>query len=197
MIEYLRYSPVKIITKIQPLTSIKWKVWINSLPTQLKVPIEEQMFLLVWDYIIWKIDIQKDVYDRSIRKKKQEKLWYNKRVKTQYFSLGDFLLLKDLTPHLGKLTEWWRRPFIIDSFDGNHGALYVLKTLDGEPAPNTHHGDHLRIFRLQEGYLQPTDEEPLQITYNLRFRKKKDWSKHTLFDSARGSGFFRGRLMEK
>ena len=47
MIEHLGYSPVKVITGIQPLTSIESKIRINSLPTQLKVPTEEQMFPLV------------------------------------------------------------------------------------------------------------------------------------------------------
>ncbi len=51
MIEHLGYSPVEIITGIQPLTSVEWKVRIDSLPTQLKVPTEEQMFPLVWDYM--------------------------------------------------------------------------------------------------------------------------------------------------
>ena len=40
-----------------------------------------------------------------MRKKEQEKIRYNKGVKTQYFKPGDFVLLKDSTPHLGKLTE--------------------------------------------------------------------------------------------
>ncbi len=154
MIEHLGYSPVEIIIRIQPLTSIKRKVQIDSFPTELKVPTEEQMFLLVWDYMAQRIDIREDVYDRSMRKKEQEKLQYDKRVKMQYFSLGNFVLLKDSTLYLGKLTERWCESFIIDSFGKDHGASYVLKTLDGEPAPNMHHGDHLRIFRLREEYLR-------------------------------------------
>ena len=174
MIEHLGYSPVKIITGIQPLTSIEHKIRINSLPTKLKFPTEEQMFPLVRDYMARRIDMIKHVYNQSMRKKKQEKIRYNKGVKTQYFKPGDFVLLKDSTFHLGKLTEQWRGPFIIDSFGGDHGASYVLKILGGEPAPITHHGDHLRVFRPREEYLRLADGEPLQVTRNLRFRKKKD-----------------------
>ena len=47
MIEHLQYSLIEIITRIQLLTSIKRKVWINSLPSYLKVITEKQMFLLV------------------------------------------------------------------------------------------------------------------------------------------------------
>ena len=121
-----------------------------------------------------KIDIREEVYGRSVRKKEQKKIRYNRGVKTQYFTLGDLVFIKDSTPHLGKLTEQWYGPFIINNFGRNHGALYVLKTLDGKPAPNMYHGDHLRIFYLQEGYLCPADEEPLVVIRNLRFRRKKD-----------------------
>ena len=90
------------------------------------------------------------------------------------------MLLRNSTPHLGKLTERWQGPFLINSFGGDHGASYTLKTLDGKSAPNTHHGDHLRIFCPREGYLRPTDEEPLKLTRNLRFRRRKDWSARDL-----------------
>ena len=66
---------------------------------------KEQMFLLILDYMACKIDIREDVYNWSMRKKEQKKIWYDKRVKTQYFKPGDFVLLKDSIPHLGKLTE--------------------------------------------------------------------------------------------
>ena len=174
MIEHLGYSPVEIITGIQPLTSVERKIWIDSLPTQLKIPTDEQMFPLVWDYMARKIDIREDVHNRSVRRKEQEKIRYDKGVKMQYFNPGDFVLLRDSTPHLGKLTERWRGPFIIDGFGGDHGASYTLKTLDRKSAPNTHHGDHLRILRPQERYLRQTDEEPLKVTQNLRFRRRKD-----------------------
>lgn len=174
MIEHLGYSLVKIITGIQPLTSVKRKIRIDSLPTQLKALIDEQIFPLVWDYMARRIAIWENVYDQSIRKEEQEKIRYDKGVKTQHFIPGDFVLLRDSTPNLGKLTGKCRGPFIIDDFGGNLGASYVLKTLDGKPAPNTHHGDHLRIFHPRKGYLRPADEEPLEVTRNLRFRRNKD-----------------------
>ena len=69
MIEYLDYSLVEIITGIQSLTSIERKIRIDSLSIKLKVPIEKQMFLLVWDYMARRIDIRENVYNRSVRKK--------------------------------------------------------------------------------------------------------------------------------
>ena len=82
MIEHLGYSPAEIITGIQLLTSVERKIRIDSLPTQLKVPTNEQMFPLVWDYMARKIDIRVDVHNWSVRKMEQEKIRYNKGVKT-------------------------------------------------------------------------------------------------------------------
>lgn len=50
MIKYLDYSLIEMIIRIQPFISIECKIWINSLPIQFKVLIDEQMFPLVWDY---------------------------------------------------------------------------------------------------------------------------------------------------
>lgn len=51
------------------------------------------------------IDIRKDVYGQLVRKKDQEKIRYDRGFKMQYFTPGALVLLKDSTPHLGKLTE--------------------------------------------------------------------------------------------
>ena len=45
------------------------------------------------------------MYDWSVRKKEQEKIRYDKGVKALYFTFGNFILLKDLTSHLGKLIK--------------------------------------------------------------------------------------------
>ena len=121
-----------------------------------------------------KIVIKEEIYGRSVRRKKQGKMRYNRGVKSQYFILSDLVLFKDSTPYLGKLTEQWRGLFIINNFGGDRGVSYILKTLDGEPAPNTYYGDQLRIFCPKEEYLRPAHEEPLMVTCNLRFKKKKD-----------------------
>ena len=63
------------------------------------------MFSLLWDYIAQRIDIKEEIYKRSIKKKEHKKIRYNKRVKTKYFTFGNLILLKSITPQLGKLTE--------------------------------------------------------------------------------------------
>lgn len=47
IIKHLGYSFVKIITEIQLFISVKCKIQIHSLSTQLKVLIDEQIFSLV------------------------------------------------------------------------------------------------------------------------------------------------------
>lgn len=65
-------------------------------------------------------------------------------------------------------------PCLIGGFDGNYGASYILKTVDGNLALNTHYSNYLRIFRLQQRYLRPVNEKLLKVIHNFRFRKKKD-----------------------
>ena len=119
------------------------------------------MFPFVRNYIARKIDITKNLYNQSMIKKELEKIRYDKRVKTYYFKPNYFVLLKNSTPYLNKLTEQWRGLFIIDSFGQDHNTSYVLKALDRKSGSNTHHGDYLCIFCPQEGYLRPTNKKLL------------------------------------
>lgn len=72
--------------------SVERKIRINSLATQPRVLAEEQMFFLIWDYMAQKIDIKKGVYEKLIGKKEQEKIRYDRKVKMQYFTPGNFVL---------------------------------------------------------------------------------------------------------
>lgn len=72
----------------------------------------------------------------------------------EYFTLVDFVFLKNSTVHLRNLIEQWCKPFIINNFDRNHGASYILKILSRQPASNTHHDEHLRIFFMNDIYGQ-------------------------------------------
>lgn len=91
----------------------------------------------------------------------------------QYFTLSNLEFFKNLIFYFRKLKERWYENFIINNFSRNHGTLHILKILDREPAPNTHYDNYLRIFCLQEKYLQPTDEKALVVLRNLRFRRRK------------------------
>lgn len=118
--------------------------------------------------------IQDDMYNLFMRKKEWEKLQNDTKVKTKYFCLGDYILLQNSTPHLEKLTKQWCKLFTINSFDIDYTASYIFKTLDRKLAPNMHHGDHLSIFCLWKRYLQSADEVSFEVTYNLRFRNRKN-----------------------
>lgn len=53
----------------------------------------------------YKIDIKKDIYNQSVRKKKQKKIRYDKGVKGQYFTPGNFVFLKNSISNFEKLTK--------------------------------------------------------------------------------------------
>lgn len=73
----------------------------------------------MYDYFAQSIDIKEDVYDRLIKKKKQEKIEYDKGIKTQYFTHGDFVLFEDLISYLKKLIEQW--------FGRDYSISYIIK----------------------------------------------------------------------
>lgn len=92
----------------------------------------------------------------------------------QYFTINDFILLKNLTLYLRKLIKQWRELFIIISFGENYSASYILKTLDRELISKIYYNDYLYIFCPQGEYLHLVDKEPLVITRNFFFKKKRD-----------------------
>lgn len=55
--------------------------------------------------MVRKINTRKEVYGRSVKKKEQKKIKYNRGVKTQQFILDNLILLKDSIPHLRKPIE--------------------------------------------------------------------------------------------
>lgn len=92
----------------------------------------------------------------------------------QYFNSSNLMLFRNSTPYLRKITERWQKLFLINSFGGDHGTSYILKTLDEKLASNIYYGDQLQIFYLQEEYLCPANEKLLKVMQNLYFRRKKD-----------------------
>lgn len=95
-------------------------------------------------------------------------------MKKKYFTPNNFIFFRDLTLDLGKVIEKWHKLFLIGDFGRDYGVSYTFKTLNGNSAPNTNYNDYLCISRTCEAYLHPANEEPLKITRNLHFRRKKD-----------------------
>lgn len=87
------------------------------------------------------------------------------------FQPGQLVMLRDTTPHTGKLVPLWKGPYVISGYGGEHSTSYTLTKLDGRPAKNTYHGDHLREFRPREGYLVPPREEAIEIYTRMRHKR--------------------------
>lgn len=52
-----------------------------------------------------KIDIKEDIYNQSVRKKKQKKIQYDKGVKRQYFTPGNLVFVKNSISNFEKLIK--------------------------------------------------------------------------------------------
>lgn len=122
------------------------KILINLFITALRVITWVQIFLFIKNYITEKIGIREDVYNQLIRKKEQEKDWYNEEVKVQYYKHNNCIFLKILSQYLGKLKKQCCKSFIIDGFGRDYNFLYIQRTFDQKQAQHTYYNNHLCIF---------------------------------------------------
>lgn len=104
----------------------------------------------------------------SERVSKLRKERFDKGVRRQSFTPGQLVMLYDKKTAGQKLKPSWRGPFVVTGFGGDFGKSYTIRQIDGTPIPRTYHGDHLKRFRLREGYLATGDERELPVFQNIR-----------------------------
>jgi transposase InsO family protein len=103
-------------------------------------------------------------YQKSIQKSR-----YDRGLKERKFTPGQLVLLYDHKSAGKKLRPSWRGPFVITGYGGEHEKSYTLRQICGTPIPRTFHGDHLKRFRLREGYLVSGREQSLPVYQNIRY----------------------------
>ncbi|KAG7007159.1 hypothetical protein G7Y79_00011g030570 [Physcia stellaris] len=173
-IEHLGYSPDEIIFGVEPrapATVSLVQAAIRGEKTVLPTP--EEMTSLIWDHMARREELRKDVVKRTGKAKQRMKERYDAGVKQQEYLPGQIVFLRDSNPIHNKAEPRWNGPFVIAGFGGEHGSSYKLRTLENKSAPNTHHGDQLRVFRERTGYLRKANEEDLPVMRNLRRTRRK------------------------
>jgi hypothetical protein len=70
-----------------------------------------------------------------------------------------------------KLSPAWRGPFVVSGYGGDHYKSYSLRQICGTLIPRTFHGNHLKPFRLREGYVVTGQESVLPVYQNIRLGK--------------------------
>ena len=172
-IEHLGYSPSEILHGIDPTPTAVRSIQVLAIPEKVVLPSAEDMMPLVWDHMARREEQRKDVVQRTRKAKQRMKERYDRGVIPREFTPGQFVFLRDTNLIYDKNVPRWRGPFVISGYAGEHRSSYKLKRLDGSRAPNSFHGDHLRIFNAREGYLRPANEEELTVVKNLRKQRKK------------------------
>ncbi|MEJ1821211.1 hypothetical protein, partial [Escherichia coli] len=86
-------------------------------------------------------------YIKEARYKQQVARYYNQRVKTRQFQVGDLVLRNNevsKAAQLGKLEATWEGPYRVDEVLGK--GAYKLAQLSGEQLPNAWHIIHLKRY---------------------------------------------------
>jgi hypothetical protein len=133
------------------------------------VPVGEDWENLVLDHIAHSMRIRERVRETSISRKDKEKQRYDRGIREHRFTPGQLVMLYDSKAAGKKLRPAWRGPFVITGFGGDHQKSYILRQICGTPIPRTFHGDHLKRFRLREGYLVSGREQELPVYQNIRY----------------------------
>ena len=119
--------------------------------------------------IVKREEIRQAALARSDRQKDRAKDRHNLGVRTEHvYSPGSLVMLWDAKAAGKKLRPAWRGPFVITGYGGNMERSYTLRQVNGLPIPRHYYGDHLKPFRLREGYLITCEEEEIPVYQNLR-----------------------------
>ncbi|KAI0991699.1 hypothetical protein K3495_g16488, partial [Podosphaera aphanis] len=127
---------------------------------------------LVIDFVVKREEIRRATLVRSDRQKDRAKDRHDLGVRAEHsYSPGDSVMLWDAKTAGKKLRPAWRGPFIVTGYGGDLGRSYTLRQVDGTPIPRHYYGDHLKPFRLREGYLITREEEEIPAYQNIRLGK--------------------------
>ena len=176
-IGHLAAAPCEILLGVPPSPDLSelWKPSaandsVRSFVIALSNPIEHSR--LVQQYISYRSELHDQVAQRSIARKEQEAIKFNRGVRhNTVFANKDLVMLHQKAS--GKLQPRWRGPFRVEGFGSDRQLSYVLRQLNGRLIRGTFHGNHLKRFNPRTGYLStPTDPQlPQQQTIRRRPRR--------------------------
>jgi hypothetical protein len=124
---------------------------------------------LVVDFIIQRSAIQRRAFRSSEYVKDCKKERHDLGVHgEEHYVPGDLLMLFDHRSAGLKLRPAWRGPFVITGLGGNKERSYTLRQIQATLIQRNYHGNSLKPFRLQEGYLVTYKEEAFPMFQNIR-----------------------------
>jgi len=149
--------PTEVTTQVQQWVEDPGFDWLS----------EEDHSLAVSEFVARREGTRDRVQCRDTSAKQDMKARYDRRVRTYDFTPGEAVMLW-FKKKKGKLKPQWRGPFVVTGYANEFGITYAIRQLTGKRIKGSFHGDHLRKFRLREGYLIPPIEADMPDYQLLR-----------------------------
>lgn len=200
LIERIGFSPKEIIFGTRPsmLLDLEAKYptvkrssvldWIKD--SAFNLPKDEEMAWTIWSFVTRREAIREDAQAKDSESKDRMKVRYDRSVRKNSFYPGEAVMLYDTTLEGvgGKLLPRWRGPFVVTGYGGEHNISYTIRQPSGAKIRGVYHGDHLRKFRLREGYLIPSTEAQFPEYQNLRRARRTTRTKEPVGQQEGGEG---------
>ncbi|KAI1002345.1 hypothetical protein K3495_g5856 [Podosphaera aphanis] len=124
---------------------------------------------MVIDFIIKRDEVRRKALVRSDDNRERTKERDDLGVRAQHtYTPAQLVMLWDAKTAGKRLRAAWRGPFVVTEFGGDVSKSYTIRQFDGSPIPRHYYGDHLKPFRLREGYLVTHEKERIPVYQNIR-----------------------------
>ena len=160
-ITHLKHSPSQILMGLDPSSPSSLRVQATMTEYEAcvsSIQLPEDHYNLVQQHLTYLYEVRARIDGLSRDQKQKMKDRYDRKVKLQELSRGDYVMLYQ--KETGKLEARWRGPFVITGYGGTHGVSFIISQLNGRRIKGTFHGDHLKVFQPRFGYLS-TPHEPV------------------------------------
>ena len=132
----------------------------------------DEMLSLIWNHIIKREKIRKNVIKRISKTKQRIKKRYDREIKFKLFVFDQYVFFRNINFIFDKNVFRWRESFVIVNSTNEHEFHYHLLKFDNKKTSNQFHDDHLRSFFVREKYLRSINEKTLSIMKNFKKTKK-------------------------
>lgn len=133
----------------------------------------DEMLSLIWNHIIKREKIRKNVIKRISKIKQRIKKRYDREIKSKLFVSNQYVFFRDTNMIFDKNVFRWRESFVIANSTNEHEFNYHILKFDNKKISNQFYDDHLRSFFVREKYLRSINKKILFVIKNFKKTKKK------------------------
>ena len=172
-IEYFKYTSLKILHEIDHTSIVVRSIRALTISKKMILSSTKKMLFFVWNHMIKKKKIKRNVVIRITKTKQRMKKRYDRNVTLRKFVSKQFVFLKNINFIYDKNVFRWRDLFVISEYVEEYESNYKLKRLNEINVFNVFHDDHLKLFNIREKYLRSHNEKKFITMKNFRHQRKK------------------------